>query len=120
MQWRSCTTNVLAKLRSRRDGNGSSGPCETTRRWRSFSNRRMGIMRSRCAKAVRERGGAGDGDVRLRGPEARRIVAATEHDNLASIGVMRRLGMRIERNPDPEPHWFQTVGVLFNPKSVHM
>lgn len=44
-----------------------------------------------------------------------RLVATTEHTNLASIGVMRRLGMTIERNPDTEPRWFQTVGVLFNP-----
>ncbi len=44
-----------------------------------------------------------------------RIVATTEHSNLRSIAVMRRLGMTIERNPEPEPHWFQTVGVLVNP-----
>ncbi len=43
-----------------------------------------------------------------------RIVATTEHDNLRSIAVMRRLSMTIERNPSPEPHWFQTVGVLLN------
>jgi RimJ/RimL family protein N-acetyltransferase len=42
-----------------------------------------------------------------------RLVATTEHANAASIGVMRRLGMMIERNPDEEPKWFQTVGVLF-------
>jgi ribosomal-protein-alanine N-acetyltransferase len=42
----------------------------------------------------------------------RRLVATTESDNLASIGVMRGLGMRIERNPFPLPHWFQVVGVL--------
>ena len=41
-----------------------------------------------------------------------RLVATTEHDNLASIAVMRRLGMRIEINPQPEPPWLQTVGVL--------
>jgi RimJ/RimL family protein N-acetyltransferase len=41
-----------------------------------------------------------------------RVVATTERDNLASIGVMRRLGMRIEENPVPEPAWFQVVGVL--------
>jgi ribosomal-protein-alanine N-acetyltransferase len=41
-----------------------------------------------------------------------RIVATTEHANLASIGVMRRLGMRIERNPGPEPAWLQVVGIL--------
>ena len=43
-----------------------------------------------------------------------RIVATTEHSNLRSIAVMRRLGMTIERNPEPEPHWFQTVGILVN------
>jgi RimJ/RimL family protein N-acetyltransferase len=41
-----------------------------------------------------------------------RLVATTEHDNAASIAVMRKLGMTIERNPDPEPAWFQTIGVL--------
>jgi ribosomal-protein-alanine N-acetyltransferase len=45
----------------------------------------------------------------------RRIVATTEHDNTRSIGVMRRLGMRLERNPQAEPHWFQTVGILDQP-----
>src|SRR4051794_1050575 len=43
-----------------------------------------------------------------------RLVATTEHANAASIGVMRRLGMTINRNPDDEPAWFQTVGVLFD------
>jgi RimJ/RimL family protein N-acetyltransferase len=41
-----------------------------------------------------------------------RIVATTTYDNAASIGVMRKLGMRIERNPREEPGWFQVVGVL--------
>ncbi len=41
-----------------------------------------------------------------------RLVATTEHDNAASIAVMRRLGMTIEANPQTEPPWFQTVGVL--------
>ena len=45
----------------------------------------------------------------------RRIVATTEHDNTRSINVMRRLGMRLERNPQDEPHWFQTVGILDHP-----
>ena len=44
-----------------------------------------------------------------------RLVATTEHSNLPSVGVMRRLGMAVERNPDPDPPWFQTVGVLSNP-----
>jgi RimJ/RimL family protein N-acetyltransferase len=49
-----------------------------------------------------------------------RLVATTEHDNAGSIGVMRRLGMVVERNPDPEPKWFQTVGVLTNAKSLRV
>ena len=43
-----------------------------------------------------------------------RIVATTTYDNTASIGVMRRLGMTIERNPLPEPVFMQVVGVLEN------
>jgi RimJ/RimL family protein N-acetyltransferase len=42
----------------------------------------------------------------------KRVVATTTFDNLASIGVMRRLGMRIERNPFSDPPWFQVVGML--------
>jgi RimJ/RimL family protein N-acetyltransferase len=48
----------------------------------------------------------------------RRIVATTEHDNATSIGVMRRLGMRIERDTRPQPTWLQTVGILDNPSAV--
>jgi [ribosomal protein S5]-alanine N-acetyltransferase len=44
----------------------------------------------------------------------RRIVATTMSDNAASVGVMRKLGMRIERNPRDDPPWFQVVGVLEN------
>jgi len=44
----------------------------------------------------------------------RRIVATTMYDNAASMGVMRKLGMRIERNPFADPPWFQVVGVLEN------
>ena len=44
----------------------------------------------------------------------KRIVATTTYDNTASMGVMRKLGMRIERNPYPEPPWLQIVGVLEN------
>jgi RimJ/RimL family protein N-acetyltransferase len=44
-----------------------------------------------------------------------RIVATTEYDNRASMGVMRRLGMRIEQNPDPTPEWFQVVGIMEHP-----
>jgi len=42
----------------------------------------------------------------------RRILAATSYDNAASIAVMRKLGMRIERNPLAEPPWLQIVAVL--------
>ena len=45
----------------------------------------------------------------------RRIVATTEHDNKRSLDVMRRLGMRIERNPKSEPAWLQSVGILDSP-----
>jgi len=41
-----------------------------------------------------------------------RLVAGTDHDNTASIQVMRRLGMTIETNPYPQPPWFQVVGIL--------
>ncbi len=46
-----------------------------------------------------------------------RIVAGTEYDNTASIAVMRRLGMRIEPNPSPEPPWFQISGSLEAPQA---
>lgn len=41
-----------------------------------------------------------------------RVVATTEYDNAASIRVMEKLGMSIQRNPDPTPEWFQVVGIL--------
>ena len=41
-----------------------------------------------------------------------RIVATTENDNHASQRVMRRLGMTVERNPFPDPFYFETVGFL--------
>ena len=44
----------------------------------------------------------------------KRIVATTEYDNVASQGVMRKLGMRLEHNPFTEPPWFQVVGILEN------
>ena len=47
-----------------------------------------------------------------------RLVATTTHDNGGSIGVMRRLGMRIERNPHPTPPWLQVVGVLEHPDAA--
>jgi len=47
----------------------------------------------------------------------KRIVATTSYDNAGSMAVMRRLGMSIEKNPLPEPVWFQVVGVLENTKT---
>jgi [ribosomal protein S5]-alanine N-acetyltransferase len=44
----------------------------------------------------------------------KRVIATTEHDNAASIGVMRKLGMTIAQNPLPEPPWLQVVGILQN------
>jgi RimJ/RimL family protein N-acetyltransferase len=44
------------------------------------------------------------------------VIATTSFDNEPSIAVMRKLGMRIERSADPEPPWFQIVGVLENPR----
>ncbi len=44
----------------------------------------------------------------------RRIVATTSYENDASMGVMRRLGMRVERNPFSDPQWAQIVGLLEN------
>ena len=46
----------------------------------------------------------------------KRILATTEYDNVASLGVMRKLGMRIDRNPWPHPAWLQAVGILENKK----
>jgi len=46
-----------------------------------------------------------------------RIVATTAYDNEASIAVMRRVGMTIERNPYPDPFWMEIVGILENPAS---
>jgi RimJ/RimL family protein N-acetyltransferase len=43
-----------------------------------------------------------------------RIIATTEFDNLASQAVMRKLGMRLERNETGQPPWLQVVGVLEN------
>ena len=48
----------------------------------------------------------------------KRIVATTTYDNAASIRVMEKVGMRIERNPRPEPQWFQVVGILDNVRAA--
>lgn len=48
--------------------------------------------------------------------DAARVVATTTYDNTASIRVMEKIGMRIERNPFPDPPWFQLAGVIENPR----
>ena len=42
----------------------------------------------------------------------KRIIATTEHHNLASQRVMAKAGMRLERNPFPNPFWFQVIGII--------
>jgi len=42
----------------------------------------------------------------------RRIVAMTRSDNAAPLGVMRKLGMRVEHNTLPDPSWLQVVGIV--------
>jgi RimJ/RimL family protein N-acetyltransferase len=44
----------------------------------------------------------------------KRIVATTDFSNLASQQVMRHVGMKLARNPLPEPSWLQVVGILEN------
>ena len=44
-----------------------------------------------------------------------RIIATTDFDNVASQGVMRRLGMTIHRNETGKPPWLQVVSVLEHP-----
>lgn len=44
----------------------------------------------------------------------RRIVATTEYDNAASMRVMEKVRMRLEKNPFPEPPWLQVVGIREN------
>jgi len=47
----------------------------------------------------------------------KRIIATTEFANVASQNVMRKIGMRLTRNPLPEPSWLEVVGVLENRRS---
>jgi len=45
----------------------------------------------------------------------KRLIATTEYDNVASMGVMRKLGMTLAQNPLPDPPWLQVVGTLDHP-----
>jgi RimJ/RimL family protein N-acetyltransferase len=49
----------------------------------------------------------------------KRIMANTDFTNSRSQGVMLKLGMRLARNPWPQPHWLQVIGVLDNPDNAH-
>ena len=51
-------------------------------------------------------------DYAFRELRLKRVIATTSFDNSGSMGVMRKLGMRIEKNPLPEPPWLQVVGML--------
>jgi [ribosomal protein S5]-alanine N-acetyltransferase len=46
--------------------------------------------------------------------QLRRVIATTAYINETSQRVMARLGMRVERNPYPDPPWFQVVGTSDN------
>src|SRR5260221_696273 len=53
-------------------------------------------------------------DYAFRELQLKRIVATTTYENVASIAVMRKVGMRIEKNIYLDPPWFQVVGILEN------
>jgi [ribosomal protein S5]-alanine N-acetyltransferase len=74
----------------------------------STAHRRLGY----CCEAVRAMIDYGFTALRLR-----RIVATTSYDNAASMRVMEKLGLRLERNPLPEPDWFQVVGIIENARA---
>jgi len=46
----------------------------------------------------------------------RRIIATTTYDNAASVRVMEKVGMRVDKNPSKEPPWLQVVGVVYHPE----
>lgn len=49
----------------------------------------------------------------------KRIIATTTYDNIASINVMRKLGMILKKNSHSEPSWLQVVGILNNQSRKH-
>jgi len=53
-------------------------------------------------------------DYALNQLSVKRVIAKTDYTNIASQNVMRKLGMKITRNPLQEPHWLQVVGVYEN------
>jgi ribosomal-protein-alanine N-acetyltransferase len=48
----------------------------------------------------------------------KRVIATTEHSNVASQGVMQKVGMQIAHNPLPHPPWLQVVGIIENGSKV--
>ena len=91
------------------DGNGPSRACYTTEFGLFYavspSYQRKGYA-SEAAQALV--------DYAFQVLHLKRLIAETDYDNLASISVMKKLGMRIETNPGPEPPWLQVVGILEN------
>ena len=57
-------------------------------------------------------------DFLFRELKARQAVATTEHSNIASRRTMEKLGMKLFRNPNPEPQWRQVVGYISNPRNA--
>lgn len=51
-------------------------------------------------------------DVLFEQANLKRMIATTEYDNLASQRVMEKVGMRVEKNPFPDPFWFKVVGII--------
>ena len=90
-----------ARVRPRRRGPARLRP-EVGLFWSLAPGHRGHGYATEAARAVIEHG--------FRVLELARFVATAERDNAASIAVMRRLGMRVEENPLPEPPWFQVVG----------
>lgn len=43
------------------------------------------------------------------------VIATTEYDNVASQIVMRKIGMRLERNETDAAPWLQVMGILEKP-----
>ena len=100
--------NAFQQIPGFRSRPGSNGPSSYTTEFGLFyaisaAHRRQGYA-FEAASALIEYA-----FVRLR---LARIVATTTYDNTASVGLMRKLGMRVERNPLAEPPWLQVVGAL--------
>lgn len=101
---------------SRIPGLGPTGEGATP----GFTTAEMGIFYA-ISTAFRRRGYASEAaralvDFCFGSLRVRRVIATTEYDNVASIGVMRRIGMGLASNPTPDPPWLQVVGQLVHPE----